>query len=225
MVDIYRWAWFDDSASRAGCIYREKLELTAALVNRTGNAVCIEYILPGWTSYTRYLTYMYPYWSDFLALYAYVSYIHTCTDIKVSQRIYVANQVNTFHITIIIIMRNMIIDNNINIYYFWSTCSTLQPLDHFFPFRFRYPVHRRPASCAGESLPVRLTKAPSHSSLIDAERRKKKATKKKEGDHVFLCRIFFFGMRLKWWPLTVGERADWETPAWPHIRWTNYVRT
>lgn len=39
---------------------------------------------------------------------------------------------------------------------------------------------------------MRLTKAPSHSSLIDAERRKKKATKKKEGEHVFLCRIFFW---------------------------------
>lgn len=146
------------------------------------------------------------YWSDFLALYAYVSYIHTCTDIKVSQRIYFANQVNTFHITIIIIMRNMIIDNNINIYYFWSTCSTLQPLDHFFPFRFRHPVHRRPASCAGESLPVRLTKAPSHSSLIDAERRRKKATMKKEGEHVFLCRIFF----LEW------DRNDdrWRLASW-----------
>lgn len=104
-------------------------------------------------------------------------------------------------------MRYMIIDNNINIYYFWSTCSTLQPLDHFFPFRFRHPVHhRRPANCAGESLPVRLTKAPSHSSLIDAERRKKKATKKKEGEHVFLCRIFF----LEW------DRNDdrWRLASW-----------
>lgn len=169
--------------------------------------------------YTRYLTYMY--WSDFLALYAYVSYIHTCTDIKVSQRIYFANQVNTFHITITIILRNMIIDNYINIYYFWSRCSTLQPLDHFFPFRFRHPVHhRRPANCAGESLPVRLTKAPSHSSLIDAERRKKKATKKKEGERVFLCRIFFFGNETEMMTAD-GWRADWETPAWPHIRWTN----
>lgn len=52
--------------------------------------------------------------------------LHTCTDLIFSHcmHMYVHTSkyrsvyiLNTFHITIIIIMRNMIIDNNINIYY------------------------------------------------------------------------------------------------------------
>lgn len=141
--------------------------------------------------------------TDLIFSHSMYMYVDTCTDIsKHRSIIYFANQTNPFHTTmyhLIIIMhtRFLII---LTFIYSGQGAGLHKPLDHFFPFRFRHPVHhRRPANSPGESLPVRLTKAPSHSSLIDAEERKKKSNKEKREKRATmfsLCRICV-GMRPK----------------------------